>query len=57
MNQRTHEQSRWELVSVGIVSAFVAAVAATLITLSLTVPVTDPRNEPQIAVTQYAEES
>lgn len=57
MSQRTHEQSRWELVSVGIVSAFVAAVAATLITLSLTVPVTDPRNEPQVAVTEYVEGS
>lgn len=57
MSQRTHEQSRWELVSVAVVSVVVSVVGTVLITLAATVPLEDPRNEPQVAVTEYVEES
>lgn len=57
MSQRTHEQSRWELVSLGIVALVVSVVGAILITWAITVPLEDPRNEPQVAVTEYAQES
>lgn len=56
MSQRTHEQSRWELVSLGIVGVVVSVVGTILITWAATVPLEDPRNEPQVAVTEYVEE-
>lgn len=57
MSQRTHEQSRWELVSLGLVALVVSVVGTVLITWAATVPLEDPRNEPQVAVTEYAKES
>jgi hypothetical protein len=58
VNQRTHEQSRWELVSIALVVIVVAAVGSVLIHWALTAPVTTPRElMPQVAVTEYAEES
>lgn len=56
MNQRTHEQSRWELVAGIVTGVFVVLMAVVLIVLALTAPVTPTEDQrPQVQVTRYVE--
>jgi hypothetical protein len=56
VNQRTHEQSRWELVAGIITGVFVVLMAVVLIVLALTAPVTPGEDQrPRTQITRYVE--